>query len=301
MPRPMFKSAAAVAAVFVACLATCSRASRAGGFYEDFDVIWDEEHVRVTDDGGRRQVVTLTLDNASGSGFQSKDQFLFGEFAMEMKLVPGDSAGTVATFYLTSEGDAHDEIDFEFLGNVSGEPYVMHTNVFVQGTGNREQEFYLWFDPTADFHNYTVLWNPNNIIWTVDGVPVRVFKNHESSGVPYLGGQAMRVHASLWNGESWATQGGRVKTNWSDAPFVASYGSYAYAATACVAGDGASSGCPPNAAPGDAGSWMDRQLGPDDERAIAWARENYMIYDYCNDPWRFPQGRPAECNLDRHG
>ncbi|RCV35273.1 hypothetical protein SETIT_7G227600v2, partial [Setaria italica] len=249
----------------------------------------------------RRQLVTLTLDNSSGSGasgFQSKDQFLFGEFSMEMKLVPGESAGTVATFYLTSEGDAHDEIDFEFLGNVSGEPYVMHTNVFAQGRGNREQEFYLWFDPTADFHNYTLLWNPHNIIWSVDGVPVRVFRNHEPAGVPYLSGQAMRVHGSLWNGESWATEGGRVKTNWSAAPFVTSYGGYA--SSACVVPASGGGGCPPNASssPGDAGAWMGRQLGPE---GVAWAREKYMIYDYCDDRWRFRQGPPAECNLDRLG
>ncbi|CAN6276847.1 unnamed protein product [Urochloa humidicola] len=303
MPRSL-KNALAAAVMLVACLlASCSRnaASAAAGstFYEDFDVIWGEDHVRVTDDAAR-QLVTLTLDNSSGSGFQSKDQFLFGEFSMQMKLVPGESAGTVATLYLTSEGDAHDEIDFEFLGNVSGEPYVIHTNVFARGRGNREQEFYFWFDPTADFHNYTILWNPHNIIWSVDGVPVRVYRNHEPVGVPYLSGQAMRVHGSLWNGESWATQGGRVKTNWSAAPFVASYGGYA--ATACVVPAGSGGGCPPDASssspPGDAGEWMDRQLGPE---AIAWARENYMIYDYCYDQWRFPQGLPAECNLDRLG
>uniref|UniRef100_A0A0A8ZAH8 Xyloglucan endotransglucosylase/hydrolase n=1 Tax=Arundo donax TaxID=35708 RepID=A0A0A8ZAH8_ARUDO len=287
--------ALAVAAVIVACFGACSSASASSSFYEDFDVIWGKDHVRVIDDAGERQLVTLTLDSSSGSGFQSKEQFLFGEFSMDMKLVPGDSAGTVATFYLTSEGDAHDEIDFEFLGNVSGEPYVMHTNVFAQGRGNREKEFYLWFDPTADFHNYTLLWNTYNIIWSVDGVPVRVFRNHESSGVPYLGGQAMRAHGSVWNGESWATRGGRVKTNWTAAPFIASYGGYA--ASACVVrADGESSSCPPEASAGDAGAWIGRQLGPD---GVAWARENYMIYDYCNDHWRFPQGLPAECNLGR--
>nr|AWA45146.1 Xyloglucan endotransglucosylase/hydrolase [Saccharum officinarum] len=37
---------------------------------------------------------------------------------------------------------------------------------------------------------------------------MRVFKNHDPSGVPYLSEQALRVHDSLWNGESWATRSG---------------------------------------------------------------------------------------------
>ncbi|CAN6482143.1 unnamed protein product [Victoria cruziana] len=208
---------------------------------------------------------------------------------MRIKLVHGNSAGTVTAYYLSSQGNLHDEIDMEFLGNLSGQPYTLHTNVYTEGKGNREQQFRLWFDPTADFHTYTILWNPQQIMWYVDGTPIRVFGNHESGGVAYPSNQAMRMYSSLWDAEDWATQGGRVKTDWTQAPFTATFSEVGI--DGCV-WSGSGSSCGPSSS-----SWMNQVLLAPDQRKLAWVRKNYMIYDYCSDGQRFPQGLPPECSL----
>ncbi|XP_015954440.1 xyloglucan endotransglucosylase protein 1 [Arachis duranensis] len=252
---------------------TIATKAAAGNFYQDFEVTWGDNRAKIFNGG---QLLTLSLDRASGSGFRSKNEYLFAKLDMQIKLVPGNSAGTVTTYYLSSLGGTHDEIDFEFLGNLSGDPYILHTNVFTQGKGNREQQFYLWFDPTADFHTYSILWNPHNIIFSVDGTPIREFKNLESRGVPFPKNQPMRLYSSLWNADDWATRGGLVKTDWAHAPFTASYRNF-------------------NAPP--AQSWMGQSLDSTGLARIHWVQRNYMIYNYCTDLKRFPQGPPLECSL----
>ncbi|RVW67881.1 putative xyloglucan endotransglucosylase/hydrolase protein 23 [Vitis vinifera] len=253
-----------------------------GNLYQDFDITWGDGRAKILDNG---QLLTLSLDKASGSGFQSQDEYLFGKIDMQLKLVPGNSAGTVTAYYLSSQGPTHDEIDFEFLGNLSGDPYILHTNVFSQGKGNREQQFYLWFDPTADFHTYSVLWNPQRII---------EFKNSESVGVPYPKNQPMRIYSSLWNADDWATRGGLVKTDWSQAPFTASYRNFN--ANACVWSSGSSS-CSSTSPSSTStnGGWYSQELDSTSQERMKWVQKNYMIYNYCTDTKRFPQGLPPEC------
>ncbi|KAI9169663.1 hypothetical protein LWI28_015731 [Acer negundo] len=256
-----------------------------GNFNEYFDITWGDGRAKILNNG---ELLTLSLDKASGSGFESKNEYLFGNIDMQLKLVPGNSAGTVTTYYLRSQGSIWDEIDFEFLGNLSGDPYILHTNVYSQGYGKREQEFYLWFDPTADFHTYSILWNPQRIIFSVDGTPIREYKNSESIGVPFLKNQPMRITSSLWNADDWATGGGRVKTDWIQAPFTASYTNFK--ADACVWSNGASS-CSSNST-----WWFSQELDSTSKEKLKWVQNNYMIYNYCTDPKRFPQGLPLECN-----
>ncbi|KAI9117401.1 hypothetical protein K1719_011567 [Acacia pycnantha] len=262
----------------------------AGNMDQQFDVTWGDGRGKMLNSG---DLLTLSLDKPSGSGFQSKNEYLFGKIDMQLKLVPGNSAGTVTAYYLSSKGSNWDEIDFEFLGNLSGDPYILHTNVFSQGKGNREQQFYLWFDPTADFHTYSILWNPQRIIFSVDGTPIREFKNSESIGVPFPKNQAMRIYSSLWNADDWATRGGLVKTDWSKAPFTASYRNFK--ADACVLSSGKSS-CPSSSTSSPtSSSWLSQELDTTAQERLGWVQKNYMIYNYCTDAKRFPQGVPPEC------
>ncbi|KAL9249337.1 Xyloglucan endotransglucosylase protein 1-like protein [Drosera capensis] len=277
-------------------------AANASNFNKNFLITWGDGRAKVLGDG---QQLTLSLDRVSGSGFQSKNQYLFGKIDMQIKLVPGDSSGTVTTFYLSSTGPFHDEIDLEFLGNQTGQPYILHTNVYSHGKGNREEQFYLWFDPREDFHTYSVTWNPQNIIFSVDGTPIRQFKNMESIGVPFPNKQPMRIYSSLWDAEDWATEGGRIKTDWTKAPFTASYGGFSInvckispRGNSCAASKStvttASAG---GAYSNNVNSWMNEEIDSTNQEKLNWVRQNYMVYNYCTDTNRFPQGLPPECNV----
>ncbi|GKC40666.1 xyloglucan endotransglucosylase/hydrolase protein 9-like protein, partial [Tanacetum coccineum] len=234
------------------------------------------------------------------AGFSSKSKYMFGKVNIQIRLVQGDSAGTVTAFYMSSDGPKHHEFDFEFLGNTTGEPYLVQTNVYVNGVGNREQRLNLWFDPTKDFHTYSILWNQRQVVFLVDETPIRVHTNLEHKGIPYPKDQPMGVYSSIWNADDWATQGGRVKTDWTHAPFVATYRAFEIDGCECAVTTADADNAKRCA---NSGGWWDQpvlsELNVHQNHQLIWVRSNHMIYDYCSDTARFPS-TPVECEHHRH-
>ncbi|MBA0775886.1 hypothetical protein Gotri_010984, partial [Gossypium trilobum] len=88
---------------------------------------------------------------------------------------------------LSSKGSTWDEIDFGVLGNLSGNNYILRTNVFSQGK-------------VTENNNST------------SGIPNRVQKH----GVPFPKNQPMRIYSSLWNADHRTTRGldGSINNAW---------------------------------------------------------------------------------------
>lgn len=133
-----------------------------------------------------------------------------------------------------------------------------------------------------------------NFRWYIDGTPIRVFRNYENQGIAFPNKQGMRVYTSLWNADDWATQGGRVKTNWTNAPFTASLrqfrprGCYWNGVLSII-----------QCATKSLANWWTSpvyaQLSAAQLAKLNEIQSKYKIYDYCKDTKRFNGQMPPEC------
>ncbi|THU73502.1 hypothetical protein C4D60_Mb04t23550 [Musa balbisiana] len=249
---------------------------RSSRFYQGYRNLWGPQHQSVSRD---QSSVTVWLDRSSGSGFKSIRPYRNGYFGTSIKLQSGYTAGVNTAFYL-SNNEAHpgfhDEVDIEFLGTTPGKPYTLQTNVYVRGSGDgrvigREMRFHLWFDPTAAFHHYAILWNPDEIIFFVDDVPIRRYARKIEATFP---DRPMWVYGSIWDASSWATENGKYKADYRFQPFVARFTDFKI--TGCSAY--APSSCRPVPASPSGYGLSARQYA-----AMQWAQRNHMVYDYCHD------------------
>uniref|UniRef100_A0A453SR12 GH16 domain-containing protein n=1 Tax=Aegilops tauschii subsp. strangulata TaxID=200361 RepID=A0A453SR12_AEGTS len=84
---------ARMAVLGLAILLAASCALAAASFDKEFDITWGDGRGKILNNG---QLLTLGLDKVSGSGFQSKHEYLFGKIDMQLKLVPAVVAGSDA-------------------------------------------------------------------------------------------------------------------------------------------------------------------------------------------------------------
>ncbi|KAJ6388999.1 hypothetical protein OIU77_027369 [Salix suchowensis] len=188
----------------------------------------------------------------------------------------------------------HDELDIEFLGNTKGEPWRIQTNLYGNGsTGHgREERYRLWFDPSKEFHRYSILWTAKNIIFYIDDVPIREVIRNEEMGSEYPS-KPMSLYATIWDASSWATSGGKYKVNYKFAPFVSEFKDFVL--------EGCSSD-PIEEFPSFDCYETDARLEnadyatitPRQRSAMRRFRQRYMYYSYCYDALRYPVPLP-EC------
>ncbi|CAI0472283.1 unnamed protein product, partial [Linum tenue] len=233
----------------------------------------------------------------TGSGFKSLKAYRSGYFGASIKLQSGYTAGVNTAFYVSAHRGKHDEVDIEFLGRTWKEPYTLQTNVYVRGSG-REARFHLWFDPTKHFHRYAILWNPKEIIFLVDDIPIR---RYEKKSITTFPTRPMWVYGSIWDASDWATDDGKYKTDYTYQPFVSQYKSFRLAGCS----SSATPHCRPvSASPYRSGGLSKKQLmamrsgGMTRQQysAMRWVQRNHMVYNYCWDSSRDRSLTP-ECRM----
>lgn len=262
-------------------------------FDEGYSHLFGDDNLMVLSDG---KSVHLSLDERTGSGFVSQDLYLHGFFSASIKLPADYTAGVVVAFYM-SNGDKyeknHDELDFEFLGNIRGKDWRIQTNIYGNGSTSvgREERYGLWFDPCEDFHHYSILWTENLIIFYVDNIPIREIKRIEAMGGDFPS-KPMTLYATIWDGSDWATNGGRYRVNYKYAPYIAEFSNFVL------------HGCAVD--PVEPLSKCDHTSNPESippgittEQRIKMEsfRSKHLQYSYCYDKNRY-KVPPPECVID---
>lgn len=131
--------------------------------------------------------------------FASVETFGHGRFEAEIKAAAG--SGLVTGFFLHRD-TPRQEIDVEIAGS---NPRRMLVNVFfnpgddgaTMSFGYRGSPYWidLGFDATEDFHLYAIDWQPDRVVWLVDGKIVHERASWSPTPIPHL---KMRLHGNLW-------------------------------------------------------------------------------------------------------
>ncbi|KAI9206973.1 concanavalin A-like lectin/glucanase domain-containing protein [Polychytrium aggregatum] len=184
-----------------------------------FTIDYNPENAQIGPNG-----LTITLNKpppggiATGSRLSTSFHVLHARITTHMRCAA--EQGLITTFITMS--DSKDEIDYEIVG---AQVTQAQSNVFYQGY----PEYGVWSathnlpSGTIDqYHDYTIDWNSDRILWQIDNTTVRNFTNTHYSTNPALANQTWfpntpsLIQFSLWDSGDDVTNAGQVA--WSGGP-----------------------------------------------------------------------------------
>jgi glycosyl hydrolase family 16 len=143
--------------------------SVANNFMDPSRAAFHETQPGETGHGYLDLTVTPSVDPLQGAEIQTLQEFGYGYYEVNMKVSP--VSGGIASFFLIDYDNPYHEYDIEFRLDHQNE--IAFTNFNGEPTNFQQ----LNFDPSADFHQYGILWEPGKITDFVDGVAVKTESN----------------------------------------------------------------------------------------------------------------------------
>ncbi|KAJ2851385.1 putative glycosidase CRH2 [Coemansia brasiliensis] len=182
-----------------------------------FVSIFEPDNSKIEDG---KLVLEMTYDSANDKGFGStvhaSHSIQYGTVTARIKTA-SIAKGVVSAFIIRSE-QVGDEIDFEWVGK---DPTTVETNFFYHDILNYSNSRYfdIGAESFADYHDYTIVWDPDYIQWAVDGKTLRTLKREDTYNkandeyrFPAAEG---RIGLSVWDG---GNSGAKGTEEWAGYP-----------------------------------------------------------------------------------
>ncbi|KAI9501889.1 concanavalin A-like lectin/glucanase domain-containing protein, partial [Coemansia spiralis] len=165
-------------------------------------------------------VLQMTYDASQKKGFgatvDSSHTIQYGTVTARIKTA-SIAKGVVSAFIIRND-QLGDEIDFEWVGK---EPTQVETNFFYHDELVYTNSVYypVGGDSSADYHDYTIVWDPDYVTWMIDNKAIRTLKRedtYDSSAKVYKFPAAEgRIGFSIWDG---GNSGAKGTEDWAGTP-----------------------------------------------------------------------------------
>ena len=132
--------------------------------------------------------------NYKGAEYRTIESFLYGRFEVRYKASPG--SGQTSTFFTYNDinpNEQWNEIDIEILGRYADD--VQFNTITPRQGNNHVRHQFVRFDPSLDFHTYTIEWTPDYVAWFIDSVEVyRQTDEHIATLI-----RPQKIMMNIWN------------------------------------------------------------------------------------------------------